>query len=84
MRDEQHVDLAHRHLELPQADRHAAPGVDDEFLVAGLDQRARAEAGRARRGRGGAEQRDLEVALRLNRRRRENAGEQAEADRGEQ
>jgi hypothetical protein len=38
------VDPADRYLELVQPNRGAATGVDQEFLVAGLDQRARAEA----------------------------------------
>ena len=57
-----HVDPADRKLELVEPDRGAAAGVDQELLVAGLDQRAGAEAVRARDRHAGPEQCHAEIA----------------------
>jgi len=43
MGEQLHIDAADRNLELVQPDGRAAAGIDQEFLLAGLDQRARAE-----------------------------------------
>src|ERR1700722_2811972 len=55
------VDPSDRYLELEEPDGGAAAGVDQEFLLAGLDQRARAEAVRARNRNAGSEQGDAKV-----------------------
>jgi hypothetical protein len=44
MGEKLHVDAADRDLELIEPDGSAAPGVDQEFPLPRLDQRARAEA----------------------------------------
>src|SRR4051794_40635240 len=65
MRDEQRIELSHRHLDLPHADRHATPGIEQKLLIAGFDERARPETCRPRGRRRGAKQRYLEVRLRV-------------------
>ena len=62
VREQLHVDPADRNLELIEPDGRAAAGVDQEFLVAGLDQRAGAEAVRARDRHAGPEQCHPEIA----------------------
>src|SRR3954469_2933126 len=54
--EELHIDAADRQLELIEPDGGAAAGVDQELLVAGLDQRAGAEAVGARNRDAGSEQ----------------------------
>ena len=56
-----HIDPADRDLELIEPDGGAAAGVDQEFLVAGLDQRAGAEAVGARDRHAGPEQGHAEI-----------------------
>jgi hypothetical protein len=56
MCEQLHVDPADRNLELMQADGRAAAGVDQEFLLAGLDQGAGAETVGARDRHAGPEQ----------------------------
>src|SRR5262249_12719503 len=58
---ELHVDPANRNLQLREADHRATPGIDQKFAVAGLNQRARAEAVWARDRRAGPEQGDAEI-----------------------
>ena len=57
------IEAADRDADLPEPDRYPAAGIDQDLLVAGLDQGARAGAGGPRRRARGAEQRDEEVAL---------------------
>src|SRR5262245_41544824 len=59
-----HIDPADRNLELMQPDGRAAAGIDQEFLLAGLDQRAGAETVRARDRHAGPEQCHPEVGTR--------------------
>ena len=63
VREQQRVDAPDRHLELVQTDGRAPAGVDQKLLVAGLDERARAEPLRARDRHAGPEQRHPEIAL---------------------
>src|SRR5262249_29399619 len=63
VREELHVDAADRNAQLMEPDGGAAPGVDQEFLLAGLDQRARTEAVGARHRHAGPQQGDAEVAI---------------------
>ena len=63
VREQQRVDAPDRHLELVQADGRAAACVDQKLLVAGLDERARAEPLRARDRHACPEQRHPEIAL---------------------
>jgi hypothetical protein len=56
-----HVDAPDRQLELVEPDGGAAAGVDEQLLVAGLDQRAGAEAVGARDRHAGPEQCHAEV-----------------------
>src|SRR5436305_1350400 len=56
-----YVDPPDRDLELVETDRGAATGIDQKFLVASLDQRARTEAVRARDRNASPEQRHAEV-----------------------
>ena len=43
MREEQSVDVADRYADLKQPDGRPAPGIDQNSLIAGFDQRTRAE-----------------------------------------
>src|SRR5215472_16348877 len=52
MREKQGVDLPQRDFQLPQPNGRAAAGIDHQYLVACLNQRARPEAIRQRRRRG--------------------------------
>src|SRR4051794_33191124 len=63
MGEKLYVDAPDRQLELIEPDGSAAAGVDEELLVAGLDQRARAEAVGARDRHAGPEQCHAEVAV---------------------
>src|SRR5205085_1720220 len=56
-----HIDPAERNLKLREPDSGAPAGVDQEFPVARLDQRAGAEAFDARDRRAGPKQSDAEV-----------------------
>jgi hypothetical protein len=62
MREQQRVDPAHRHPDLIEPDRRAAPGVDEQLLVTRLDQRARPKPIGTRSGHSGPEQRHAEIA----------------------
>src|SRR5262249_25283778 len=64
MGEQLHVDPTDRNLELMQADGRAAAGVDQEFLLAGLDQGAGAETLRARDRHAGPEQCHPQIATR--------------------
>src|ERR1700704_6922404 len=57
-----HIDPADRHFKLIEPDRRAAAGIDQEFLLAGLDQRAGSEPVGARDRHTGPEQSHAEVA----------------------
>ena len=60
--EQQRIDPPHRHAELVEPDGGAASGIDQELLVAGLDQGARPEAIGPRNRRPRPEQRDAEIA----------------------
>src|SRR5262249_42705470 len=62
VREQQRIDAAERHAELIEPYRGAASGVDEQRLVAGLDQRARSETFGTRSGHSGPEQRHAEIA----------------------
>src|SRR6185295_15202200 len=62
VRKKLHIDPTDRHLELGEPDGRAAAGVDQKFLIAGLDQCGRTEALRARDRHTGPEQRHAKVA----------------------
>src|SRR5580698_7155601 len=62
MGQEQRIDLADRDLELKKPHRYAAPGIDEEFLIRGLDQSAGPETFGTRYRNAGAEKSDAEVA----------------------
>src|SRR3954462_4478381 len=64
VREKLHIDAADRHLELIEPDGRTAAGVDQEFLIAGLDQRRGAEPVGARDRHAGPEQGYAEVACR--------------------
>jgi hypothetical protein len=57
MRQEQTADLGERNSELMEPLHGAAAGVENEFVIAGLDQGARTEAVQARRRRPRSQQR---------------------------
>src|SRR5262249_2781816 len=60
VREQQRIEPADRHLQLIEPDRGAAPGIDQQLLIAGLDQRGRAETIRARERHAGPEQGNAE------------------------
>src|SRR3569833_1918065 len=62
VREQLHIDPPNRNVELIEPDRRATTGVDEEFLVAGLNQGARTEPFRARDRHTGPEQGHFEVA----------------------
>ncbi len=64
MREQQRIDPAHRHAELVEADRGAASGVDQEFLVAGFDEGRGSETLGARDRHAGSEQGHAEAIRR--------------------
>ena len=63
MGNKENVDLAERNIDLPQTYGNAASCVEQQLLIAGLDERARTESVCSRRRRTGAEQRDFEITL---------------------
>src|SRR5262249_47719316 len=61
MRQKLHIDASDRQLELGEPDGRAPPGVDQELLGAGFDQRTRPEAVGVRDRHAGPEQRHPEA-----------------------
>src|SRR5262245_30668187 len=62
MNEQQRINSTDWYADLKQPDRGASSGIDQQFLVAGLDQRARPETIGTRCGYAGPEQRDAEIA----------------------
>lgn len=63
VREQQRVDPADRHPELVQPDRRTAAGIDQQLLIARLDQRARTEAVGTGRRHARPEQGNLEIVV---------------------
>ena len=62
MRQQQRIDSADRNSDLKKPDGRAAPGIDEQLLLAGLDERARPETVGAWRRHAGSEERHPEIA----------------------
>ena len=61
VREEQHIDAAHRHAELIEPDGGAAAGIDQQLLIAGFDEGARPETVGTGNGRSRPEQGHAEI-----------------------